>query len=846
MLEENKNLKGQNFKDALNKSPLAAEGENRKFNLKNKFVFIPLILVLALVLSVSAYYSLKDGKTSEQKNGDTTEQSEQAGSGPWKFNLVKPVFAQIEEMVNKIKASVPSAKVAISELENFASFTKNDDIIFTDAQKGALEDSGFFLAKNNIIKDQSEYQHTDDFVDTYKILDGDGNIYKREPDDAVFITSDTALHLYHILVDRSFQKMEQDKFQPRLKKMTKALFEDSISKYNSAEDVKLKDSYKRLSAYYLIPLVVLDAGSTSGKTLKPEDFATYAQFMEAQDKALIAQTEGDLKFSLDQKKYGEIGLSDEIYTLVKSELELIQKAEGKGPSPLFTPLRPELENDYSQFKPRSHYTKNDILKSYFIAMMWYGRMGFTLTSPDLTRDALIMTGQINNLKAGDEDLGKMWSDMADVIEFFVGEVDDLTAYEYSGLIGEVYGDNITNESFTDEAKLTEFINRAKKELPAPRIVSEALAVYDDGGKRDELLAEIKQFRFMGQRFTPDAYIINNLTQGVGQPDPETGQMLPTMPTALMPMAVIEPTSQIVKKYLDEWINDPLRIKEQGRESDKIIAKVLARLKQEFSKYSAKVWTQNIYWSWLNCYKTLLAGYGEGYPYFMQTESWLKKNLGTALGSYTELKHDTLLYAKQSYAEMGAGGPEPGTIPPVVKGYVEPDLDFWNKIITLAEITQKGLKDRNVLPQEFEYKYDTFIETAKFFKKLAEQELLNQKISDDDFEELRTISSKLGTITEPVGMEQLTDKEKRAGIIADIHTDAVKKQILYEATGKPFIAFIAVKDANGARLTRGLVYNHYEFAGELKERLSDEDWQKKAYLGEGQLPAGDKWSAELIK
>jgi hypothetical protein len=29
-----------------------------------------------------------------------------------------------------------------------------------------------------------------------------------------------------------------------------------------------------------------------------------------------------------------------------------------------------------------------------------------------------------------------------------------------------------------------------------------------------------------------------------------------------------------------------------------------------------------------------------------------------LGSYTELKHDTLLYVKQAYAEMGGGGAGP--------------------------------------------------------------------------------------------------------------------------------------------------------------------------------------------
>ena len=46
-----------------------------------------------------------------------------------------------------------------------------------------------------------------------------------------------------------------------------------------------------------------------------------------------------------------------------------------------------------------------------------------------------------------------------------------------------------------------------------------------------------------------------------------------------------------------------------------------------------------------------------YPAFMRTQAWARKDIHTALGSWTELKHDTILYAKQVMAEMGGGGPE---------------------------------------------------------------------------------------------------------------------------------------------------------------------------------------------
>jgi len=813
-----------------------------KFFLKNKIIVLSisaLILVIAGIVFYAYFFSAKN-KSGESNSGVSFSN----------FDLIKPIFAKVEEIAsNKISPAIPFSKALIAGISNLDSFAEDGGFILTESQGQALEEDGFFLASNNIIENQSEWEDQDDFVDMYDIFDGSSNQYYREQDDAIFITSDLALHLYHILIDRSFQRMEETRFHAMLKSMTEALFIDSINNYNNTDDAVLKESYKRLSVYYLIPLVILDSGSQqTGDSLRPEDFDTFAQYLDSVDNMQIANSEQDLQFSLSDKNYKGFELSEEIYNLAKSELNLIQKAEGWAASPLFTPSRPDFRNDYSQFKPRSHYTKNDVLKSYFIAMMWYGRMGFTINSPDLTRDALIITGQVNNLEVGDEKLSDLWSDMSAVISFFVGEEDDLTAYHYTDLIKKVYGDgNISNKDFIDGEMLNEFISRAKEEMPLPKILSEVIMMpgYDSKTKQ-ELLSETLQFRFMGQRFTPDAYIINSLTQGDESPDPETGQKLPTMPTALMPMHIIAPNNQIIKNYLDEWINDPERIEYQERQSDKIIAKVINILHGEFSEYQNDVWTQNIYWSWLDCFRSLLFGYGEGYPYFMQTDSWMKKNLGTVLGSFTELKHDTLLYAKQSYAELGGGAPDNPELPPVVKGYVEPDLDFWNKIITLAQITVKGLEDREVFPEEFKYKYQSFIESAEFFRQIAEQELQNKEISDEDFEKLRTINSDLKQIVSPIAGQDLTTKEKRAGIIADIHTDAVKSQVLYEATGKPFIIYVAVKDINGTRLTRGAVFNHYEFSDKLDERLSDEDWQAKVYESGKDLPDGDSWSSELIK
>ena len=751
------------------------------------------------------------------------------------FSLIKPVFAQTLIADDFTTPSLPMLKPQVEELVNLADFDQE----FSVEQLQALAENGFFLQENDFIQAQSGTSQ-DDFSDTYKHFSGDNNKYYREPDDALFVSSDAALHFYHILIDRSFQKIEETKFQPMLRDMTEALFIDSLTNYNEAQDSVLKDTYKRLAVYYLIPLVILDAANAQKIDLQPSDFPTYAQYLQAEEEQNKKASQGKFNFSLPTKNYNGLVLSDEIFNLAQAEIDLILAAEGAEASPLFTPYRLYFSNDYSQFKPRSHYTKNDILKSYFIAMMWYGRMGFSLDSTDLTRDAIVISGQINNLEFDGQKIASMYADMNVAIEFFVGEVDDLTPFEYTELIQDFYGNTLESTDLLDEARLNEFIKQAIATLPQPRIVSEVVDLYDNGGQRDELLKKLMQFRFMGQRFTPDTYAINQLTQGVGVPDPETGQNLPSMTTALLPINVIVPGNKVLEAYIDEWvaINAP--------DSDRIIKKKSQELQAEFGAFDSAVWTQNIYWSWLNSYRSLLGDYDTGYPYFMTTDAWQRKNIGTVLGSYTELKHDTLLYAKQSYAERGGGGDLPEEIPPVPKGYVEADSLFWSRIIALAKVTTAGLKDRGLMPDYFGLRYDKFIESCELFSSLVQKELNNELISEEDFEKLRVSGYSFDRLTMPLPNQELTKKERRAGIIADIHTDAVSSQVLYEATGKPFIIYTAVKDKNGARLTRGVVFNHYEFTGPLGERYADEDWQARIYDEASDLPEMDKWSQELIK
>ena len=59
----------------------------------------------------------------------------------------------------------------------------------------------------------------------------------------------------------------------------------------------------------------------------------------------------------------------------------------------------------------------------------------------------------------------------------------------------------------------------------------------------------------------------------------------------------------------------------------------------------------VYHKWIDMLGYLINEAEENAPYFKLDPIYRLKNLVTYMGSYTELKHDTLLYVKQAYAEM---------------------------------------------------------------------------------------------------------------------------------------------------------------------------------------------------
>jgi hypothetical protein len=612
--------------------------------------------------------------------------------------------------------------------------------------------------------------------------------YANEP---IFVTSDSLLHVYHLLFDKVLRTAEVQYLIPLLHDLNAALLERTQANYQLLQNTAWEDAAGRTVAFV----------GVASKLLDPN-----------------------------------VQVPDYTADLVEAELALIDGAAGIQPSPLFPGL--EFGEDYTQYIPRGHYTKSEALKAYFRSMMWYGRMTFRLKSqnPEAgraeTRAALLLVQALRTAQASGRPALEAWADLYNPTVFFVGRSDDLTVLQYGEVMDSVYGSSFTVADLTDEALLDRFIQEAEK-LPPPRILGMVIADTDDEEEAT------KGLRFMGQRFVPDAFIFRQLIyRNVGTRDHRRG-----LPMGLDLLAAMG--SERAYQILDEL----------GETAYEKYPQQMDKVRKWVSSLSVEEWTETLYNSWLFAFQPLLEVPGEGHPAFMRSSAWVDKQLHTVLGSWAELKHDTILYAKQVYAEMGAGPMPPEPVPP--RGYVEPVPHFYARLAALTAMTRQGLGERGLLDEQDDHSLQRLEELVLAFQTMAEKELRGEPLTKEEYDLIRFYGGELEHLTmaaadtegEP-GASSYMDEEPQAAVIADVATDpdpdsdgVPNPVVLEEAVGRvdEIHVVVPVVEADGAvylQVAKGGVFSYYEFAWPADDRLTDEKW--RLMLDEGQTPPRPVW------
>ncbi|MGB2821608.1 MAG: DUF3160 domain-containing protein, partial [Phycisphaerae bacterium] len=812
------------------------------------------------------------------------------GSAPKKHaaDLAKRFAKYYEPVRAAARPAVPAYRLPL-DLAKVANFQAVAGKLEIKPDEPLLRRNGFV-----VIAPPRRFYRRDDIVQPYKTL--------KVLEVPVFVTADTLLHLYHVQFDETLKDVEEREFFDDVLSLSQLISSEASDLYAAGAGEE-KQAARLLEAYGTVGMALLEGlgdaelakdAAAVLKTISSWQIANRATRSQQQylakhrvtiEEVLAGKTystyrwqEGAkvLKAALGEfvKRHEAVAASipKAIDRDVRAELALIGDHKGFEPSPLFT-----YKEDYSQYVPRGHYTRSAKLRKYFLAMMWYGRMTFILKGGEpygpgdepflvserearrQTLAAAMMSKVLGEEKLPDgRGAREVWERLYAVTAFYVGLADDLGFQEYEAAFNNVFGARIDPAALARPGDLLRLQLELAKFNP-PAIYGGTGEQRVDSGAADpaallKALDKTMGFRLMGQRFVPDSYAMGRLVYPtVGKPNgkadmftasPSPAGPVRGFPRGLDVMALLG--SKRAREILTELRDDDFGRNDKGGNLRYDV--VFKELKAELDGLSEADWWRNAYWSWLHSLKPLMAEFGAGFPTFMTTAAWRDKCVTAAAASWSQLRHDTILYAKQSYG-MAAGGLPPRPKP--VEGYVEPVPDFYARMLALTRMTRRGLTDMKVAAPAAIERLKALEDIIARLLAVSQKELAHQELSQDDYDFIRNFGEKLKYVrvasAAPVDWrqrEQLNEAMKTT-IIADVHTDQNTKQVLEEGTGLVDLIVVCYLQPDGRLVVgAGPVLSYYEFKHPMGDRLTDEKW--RAMLQAGKPPHRPEWVKSYLR
>lgn len=494
----------------------------------------------------------------------------------------------------------------------------------------------------------------------------------------------------------------------------------------------------------------------------------------------------------------ELGLPVQLGPLAEEEKALVDAHTASTRSPITGAT-----TDYSLYTPRGHYTRNADLRRYFVAMSVLGQAAFCLPGTlgcdgvDPARRGILAA----RVLARDPGLVELWRTIYEPTAFLVGASDDYTAPEVATAAGALDDP----EALADDDAVRTIVDA----LVATRPV--------------QVDPERASIRIMGTRFVVDAYLLDQL-------------LYPNVGTEEKPR-LLGSGLDIAAAFGATLAYDAMRA--EGKTDFANYDSQLEALRTAVAGRPEAEWSSTAYDAWLHALAPSFVSHGEEYPDFMRSDAWTAKALQSGLGSYTELKHDTILYAKQALAE--GGGDQP---PAARRNWVEPEPLVFGRLAAAAELIRSGLRERGALPSEEATLVTDEIELFRFLERIARDELRGAPIAAADNEKLTYVGGWLESLFWRTA-DQTTggpSTDLDAALVADIQSGP--DGVLELGTGRIGKILVLVPDDSGTfQVAQGGVYSYYEFTSPPGIRLTDEEW--RARLDAGKAPARPAWQQAFL-
>ncbi|MEY3898834.1 MAG: hypothetical protein RLZZ214_4356 [Verrucomicrobiota bacterium] len=553
----------------------------------------------------------------------------------------------------------------------------------------------------------------------------------------------------------------------------------------------------------------------------------------------------------------------------------VAEAAGAGDESIFGGVR---SVDWTQFGPRSHYTNSETLKSYFRTMKWLSTIDFRIDEKASNLSlrqlgaAVVLTLAIQNAGLMDE-----WQEIDRVLTTFVGRADSMTPPQ---LLEILQSENLGSlSSFTSTSVLTNLLARIQTGQAG---VQNILAHPIPAPVGSEKLVLPRSFTFFSQRFTPESWamgrmVFDNIWRENADPaGPPMVRVLRRLPSALdINFAVMG--NNTAAGLLAQRMTSSGVLYRDGHD----FSRELVSVREIMDSQPASAWGGTLYLHQLAALRTLSDPMPATVPEALRTEAWQWKTVQTQLAGWTELRHDNLLYAKQSYT------------PPVLcfypAGYVEPRPAFYTSMKQLVEFASTTLAS---LPMSGSYSgrpnsYGTPIVVDLASRKTAWMNQFTgmstslQTLAEIAQSEVDQVPFTTAQTTFIQGLVQAVfdyaynnrtysgwypkmylksvfanpldphPSEMWDPLVTDVHTDAPDPiltgdpgAVLYNATGNAALMLVAI-NVNGQRcLHGGPAFTYYEFTVPYGQtRLTDEAW--KTRVRAKNQPAHPEWTTSWL-
>jgi hypothetical protein len=262
---------------------------------------------------------------------------------------------------------------------------------------------------------------------------------------------------------------------------------------------------------------------------------------------------------------------------------------------------------------------------------------------------------------------------------------------------------------------------------------------------------------------------------------------------------------------------------------------LTVLKQEFNGLTEEDWMRSSYTAWLYALQSLVTvEYGDEYPGFMRTLAWRDEKLNTALGSWAQLRHDTILYAKQTYI--------PIYLCSYPEAFVEPNPAFYARMQKLSERTlgAVGLLNPSEVEPTIISSLQTLRNVTQKLKVISEKELAGEPLAKEEVEfvkQLAWLCASGGFVgwyvdtIHTIAAAAHSVSSLEAPVIADVATFPpgdfkYPPQILHVGVGYVNALVVLFPKPDGGLVAAvGPVFSYYEFRLIGTKRLNDDEWKE---------------------